>query len=373
MAQPSFTPSDGDTSRAPDRPLRHPVAVDAEPERVLAALTPAPCTAAGPTPRAAAEAAPRGVVVTATVVDPAPAVVPAHGVFTVAQGRSAGLTARDLRSPLLHRPLRGLRAVAAPTTLEERCRCALAVAPAGSAISHLTAATLHGLWLPRIPDDRVHLCRPEGSHRQRRPQLASHRGLGDRVIETLHGLPVVAAADTWADLRGTLTLEDLVAAGDGIARFDGGPQALADAVRRRVARRAPGVVTLRHALARIRPGSASRAESLTRWALVAGGVPEPALNYDIKDSAGEWIAKVDLAWEQARVCAEYQSTQFHSRDPGSGPGRDRPAIDEFRRRQIEDLGWMMVFVYPADVYVTAKSHAFVTRMGRLIHERSRRR
>ena len=132
----------------------------------------------------------------------------------------------------------------------------------------------------------MHIIRPSNTRRIRRPQISDHEGLCEREVTWIAGLPVVGRADTWADLHATVELRDLIAMGDGIARLPGGPEELAAALAWRVRRRCAGVVTLRAAHAHVRPNSRSPMQSIGRWVMVSGGVPEPLLNYDIKDRAG---------------------------------------------------------------------------------------
>ena len=71
----------------------------------------------------------------------------------------------------------------------------------------------------------------------------------------MEGLPVVAPADTWADLGEfvgpgrPVGLDDLIVAGDAVANLLGGTEPLRRAVERRV--RPRGKVTLTYAIPRI--------------------------------------------------------------------------------------------------------------------------
>ncbi|NYD99835.1 hypothetical protein BJY21_001020 [Kineosphaera limosa] len=201
------------------------------------------------------------------------------GIFTVREARALGVSPEELADPALQRPLRGVRSFSQLTELADRCRAVLAVAPPGSAISHITAAHLHGLWLPTIEDGPVHIIRPAETGRVRRPQVRDHEGQGGRKVVELDGLPVVAPADTWADLHSTLTLPNLVAAGDGIAQDLESLESLRHALAWRQSKRYRGVVRVRNALGRVRVGSRSRLESMTRWVVVNGGLPEPELKF----------------------------------------------------------------------------------------------
>ncbi len=287
-----------------------------------------------------------------------PLVVPAAGVFTVRAGIKQGLTRKELRAPGLHRPLHGVRSTTPVESMPARCRAVLAIAPAGTVISHVTAARLHDLWLSRVDDDSIHVIRPAGTSRIRRPGITDHEGLNRRSLGVVHGIPVTSAADTWADLNGVITPGNLVCVGDGIANADGGLEALAAALSWRVSRRAPGVGSLRLVQARVRKGSRSRLESMGRVVLVNGGLPEPLLNYAVKDAAGEGLAEVDLAWPDWRTCVELQSKKFH---------QGREVVDESRRQLLTDAGWFVGFMFPETTFTELKARAFVDHMrGQLI-------
>ncbi len=113
----------------------------------------------------------------------------------------------------------------------------------------MTAARLHGMWLPAQPDE-VQLATCSGGQRgrdmsrARRPQFISHRRqlpIEDRTVTA--GLPTTTAARTWRDLAVHLSLPDLVAAGDSVLRAGATTTQLAEVVTRtraeRGVRRAP--------------------------------------------------------------------------------------------------------------------------------------
>ena len=292
-----------------------------------------------------------------STTDAKPLVAPS-GVFTVRAGSRQGLTRKELRASGLHRPLHGVRSSTPVESLYARCGAVLAIAPEGTVISHITAARLHDLWLPTVDDESIHVIRPAGTSRIRRPGVTDHEGLNRRAVGVVHGIPVTSAADTWADLNGVITSANLVCVGDGIANTAGGIDALASALAWRVARRAPGVSALRLAHARVRKGSRSRLESMGRIVLVNGGLPEPMLNYVVKDAAGEWLAEVDLAWPDWRTCVELQSKQFH---------QGREVVDESRRRLLTDADWFVGFMFAETTFSELKARAFVEHMrGQLI-------
>ncbi|HET6968288.1 MAG TPA: hypothetical protein VFI44_08430, partial [Ornithinibacter sp.] len=275
------------------------------------------------------------------------------------QARHLGVPAVRLgRGDLVH-PTHGAHAVEAPSTLVERAAAFQVAMPQRRAFSHLTAAVLWGLPLPRALEGAasgtaalLHVIAPTGDGQAKRPGVVGHRGLEWRAVATPEGtgLRVVDAADTWCDLgelrRGVLTVNDLVVAGDAaVALLDTragqavGIAALREALRRR--NRPRGAVALRQALTLVRAGVRSPMESRARLMFVDAGFPEPEVNAPVEDAAGEWLAEGDLVWRRQRVVGEYQGE--HHAD------RRRRSDDAFRRTLIEDHAWRVKELWAEDI------------------------
>jgi len=138
----------------------------------------------------------------------------------------------------------------------------------------------------------------------------------------------------------------LLAAGDHILRVNlAHPEELALMVgwakRRRGVRTAKSVIEMLHPLAESPP------ESRVRYWLVTGGLPSPEVNGDIVID-GEWFARGDLVFREAKVVVEYEgsvhvTTRMHD-------------YDSHRRALLHARGWLVVVL-------TAKSlrnpHAMV--------------
>ena len=145
--------------------------------------------------------------------------------FTVAEARDAGVRPTDLRAARLHIPTRAVRCRDEPDCLRARVAAFSRALPADAAFSHVTAARLLDLPLPRqLVDDGadLHVMRDSTRPRVRRSGCVGHRGLERRAVVEVEGLRVVGPADTWVDLgevagRG-IPLDDLVVAGDVVAR-----------------------------------------------------------------------------------------------------------------------------------------------------------
>lgn len=239
--------------------------------------------------------------------------------------------------------------------LQRACLAALDAAPPLSAISHLTAAELHGLPLPATHEEPVHVMLATAKRRLRRRGIREHHGAQRRRIIRADGIRVTDLADTWADCASLLAERDLVALGDAIAAR-GGLDALRAVTRARTKEGARHARFMRRAVERIRVGSASRMESVARLAFVDGGLPEPELNVNILDAEGDWIACVDFLWRAARLVVEYQSEAHHA-DP-----RQR-ARDEERRRDLEAAGYRVVFITAATVLDARKAERLVQQLA----------
>ena len=201
-------------------------------------------------------------------------------------------------------------------SLAGRAAAYISVLPEGTVVAGLTAAHLHGLWVPRLKDDRVEvIVHPDGPSPDqraynRRPGLRARRQrLQPDEISVVHGLLVTSEARTWLDLADRLRPVDLVAAGDSALRGSATPKELDELVRG--ARHCRGIVRARAALPLLDARSRSRPESHLRYAVVGGGLPQPAVNEPIFDAHGQWLAEPDLSYDDVLLALEYNGA-YHA-------------------------------------------------------------
>jgi hypothetical protein len=69
--------------------------------------------------------------------------------------------------------------------------------------------------------------------------------------------------------------------------------------------------------------------------LVDGGLPGPVVEYDVRGRGGRWIARVDLAYPDARVAIELDSKRHHLHEAAFEA--DRP-----RQNALELAGWTVL-------------------------------
>lgn len=300
----------------------------------------------------------------------------AERAFSTREALGLGVRPRLLRDSGLVSVTRGSRSVHEPGSLVERARAFLVAMHGDVALSHVSAAQVWGLPLPRDLQEQHDLdvmC-GVGAGPVRRAGCIGHRGLERRAVVSRDGVPVTSLVDTWTDLgevmRRGLTGDDLVVVGDVVARQlcrpgdpDVGRRALGTCLDARV--RPRGKVLLAEALTQISPRSASPMETRARLVFARGGLPAPELNAAVHfdadargDEGGGWMLEGDFVWRRQRVVAEYQG-EHHATIA-------QRSVDVARRHLAEDEGWLFVEVFAGDVYNRARRIAMLRRLGRAL-------
>jgi hypothetical protein len=191
----------------------------------------------------------------------------------------------------------------------------------GHYFSGVSAAQIHDLYLPTrlATSPTVHVTAISPARAPRTTGVRARQVEPGRITTGTRGsLPVISPVDTWCELADVLTVAELVEMGDGLVRRVR-PLAtmneLADAVARFSGRR--GSRKLRAAFARVRPGTDSRQETRLRLFIVDAGLPEPLVNYEIRDRRGYFLALGDLVYPEWRILIEYDgSHHFASEQQG---------------------------------------------------------
>ncbi|GAA4778652.1 hypothetical protein [Microbacterium gilvum] len=282
--------------------------------------------------------------------------------FAVGEARSAGVSESRLRRSDLAAPFRGVRcpaddpavgdadADAAAESLWERLhaialariRAFAVLVDEGVAVSHLSAAIVHGLPVPArlLHDPLVHVAVTTQARRRRRNGVVFHLVVPKRQRSQISdGIQVISAVDTWCMMAAELTLTELVVMGDALVCRKHPPATmdeLSQAVHGFAGR--PGAKKLRAALALVRPRTDSPAETELRLAILAAGLPEPEINVWVVDRKGRRLRLGDLVYVAERILIEYDGPH-HFADPA----QQRKDIDALDAAAAD--GWRVIRVH----------------------------
>ncbi|MBG6055275.1 hypothetical protein IWX81_001686 [Salinibacterium sp. CAN_S4] len=260
--------------------------------------------------------------------------------FTVAEARTAGVSASRLRALDLDAGVWGLRTRRsdAPISLDDRCRMLALRVPPGAFFSHATAALLLGapLTLETERSSRLHVAVAAPAARLHSSALVGHRLAIDlRDVVSSRGIRHTSAARTWMDLSADLSLGDLVAVGDYLihrSRPITSQQELHTRVSAAMGQR--GVSIAREAVGLIRDGAESRPESHLRVILVRGGLPEPRINHTIVHTETGRSVRPDFLFPDEKLILEYQGDYHRT--------ARQWRMDMTRRSRLEAAGWYVM-------------------------------
>jgi very-short-patch-repair endonuclease len=219
----------------------------------------------------------------------------------------------------------------------------LLTAPAGSVVSHLSAADVWGVEIPfrDRADERAHITIPEGSSAESRvDRRLSRLPIAEPDVVRRKSLPVTTPARTWRDLAAILKPPALLAATDQIVNGLASRRELEEELARRA--RGRGCARARAVLPVASPLADSPMESVLRWLIYDGGLPMPELQVRIRDAVGVVVADADMAWPERKVLVEFDG-DVH---------RERATFVRDRRRQnrLVAAGWIVLRFTSADVY-----------------------
>jgi len=259
--------------------------------------------------------------------------------FSRAEAREAGISAKQLSGGRYQRLFHDLHISAEiiPTPAV-RARGVLKICPPGSHVSHFTAAELWGAIVPSQPLTHVSCPGPRSQQRG----VGSHRLNRQAMVGILRGVRVSSPEQTFIDLACTLSLVDLVVLGDSLVRLKRiTVEGLLTAVSAwpgqgsRPARRAAGFV---------RAGVDSPMETRLRMLIVLAGLPEPQVNWIIRDGLGSWNKRFDLSYPELRLVIEYDGRQHAEND-------EQWDHDIDRREELDGDGWRLIVIRSKGIYV----------------------
>lgn len=214
---------------------------------------------------------------------------------------------------------------------------ALDVFMGGHAVACLgTAAALYGFDTENTV--AIHMLDP-GVRMRPTVGLMVHQRVGarlQRVSGRLATAPAWTAVEVARQLRRPRALATLDAA---LRSMRCARSEIENAVAEQRGRR--GIVAARELLPFADGRAESAMESEARLVMIDHGLPLPELQYPIHGHGGE-MWRVDFAWPDMRLAAEYESIEWHA-----GPAE--MLRDKIRWAKLQELGWTIVPIVVDDV------------------------
>jgi very-short-patch-repair endonuclease len=270
------------------------------------------------------------------------------GPFGVADALASGISPSRLRGKDLRTPFRGVR-IPHIQPLDHVDAYAQRM-PAHQHFSHITAALLWGFELPpRLTGGPLHVTAVFPHRGPRIAGVIGHQGLPDRSVMLRRSVRVSTAADTWCALATTLSLDELIIAGDSATRRKSPLTSLNElAAAVSVAEGKRGNRRAREALGFVRARTDSSRETELRLMIIRSGLPEPIVNYPIRNEYGAFVAFGDLAYPEYKVLVEYDGGQH--REDEKQFNRDIDRLDD-----VMELDWRVIRVNKSHVVARSAS------------------
>jgi very-short-patch-repair endonuclease len=278
--------------------------------------------------------------------------------FTRAAALKAGITPSQLAGRGYRRLFRPVYISAeVPPTPRDRTIAALLVHPAGARASHTSAARIYRLPVPGDPFEHISVA--HAGDRRWQPGIKPHVSPPHVVPVLRNGVLVSPPARLFVELASMLGLVDLVVAGDALIQECGWTSAKLLAALAEVDDYWSG--RARFAARFVREGVDSPMETRLRLLLVLAGLPEPEVNFTLRNTGGEVVARFDLSYPGVKLIIEYDGRVHVERVQNWEDDVDREA---FLR---EDLGWAVLKVVSRGVYV--EPWATVQRVAKALRTR----
>ncbi|WP_344773029.1 hypothetical protein [Nocardioides panacisoli] len=277
--------------------------------------------------------------------------------FSRADAVALGLDPRRLEGSGFRRVFRGVY-VAASVELTPSLRAEAALVPfhPTSFASHVSAARLHGVPIPVVPDEHVSVL--DRRHRRERAGIRCHLASTSAQVREVRGVRVSGVEQMFVELGELLTLVDLVVVGDHLVRTGRTTPAR---LREFCARASgSGARPARAAAAYVRERVDSPMETRLRMLIVLGGLPEPDVNLAIRDQDGMVLRRHDLRYRRSRTVIEYDGRHHIERE-------HQWEADLDRREETENDGDRVIIVVASGIY--GDPGRTLARIWRVLRER----
>lgn len=262
-----------------------------------------------------------------------------HGGFATTEQLLATMSyrtlARRIRAGEIVRVWHGVYALSQPDLLQRLAALDLVT---GRTIVACMNTTAHLWGFDTEGDRRVHILDP-GVRMRPSAELMVHQRIGaplGRIKGRLATAPAWTAVEIARTLRRPRALAELDAA---LFRQCCTPAELRAVIDEQKGRR--GIVKVRELMQYADGRAESPMESEARLVFIDGGLPLPELQYEIVDRHGR-LWRVDFAWPDSMVVAEYESMEWHATP-------EALRHDRMKTARLQECGWTTTPVVIDDV------------------------
>jgi hypothetical protein len=206
----------------------------------------------------------------------------------------------------------------------------------------LTAAWLYGVEARDRRSDLVWIGCPSG--RRIRPRAGCFMreiAVEASDLDLVDGVLLTTALRTLYDCSRWLTPAEGLVVADSLAHA--GLVTATDVCHYRNAHKGTrGVASVDRVLDLLEPRSSSAMQTRVRHLLISSGLPRPTVQYVVRDAAGGFVARLDLAYVGLKLAIECDIE----------PPADGEDGGEGRREVLRDLGWTIIVVSAAAFFQT---------------------
>jgi hypothetical protein len=232
-----------------------------------------------------------------------------------------------------------------------RARAVLRSHSSPLALSHTSAAIEHGLRVYKPDLSRVHVTCLDNVIAKTTPDVAYHVApVPDSELIVPAKGPVLVAP-----LRAGLETASLGTVAQGVVVLDSvidlGHAELEEIIERYRLFHGPGATRLQVTVRLVRKGSESIGESLARHLGFAHHLPEPVLQFEVRDEHGILIGRTDFAWPDHGLLGEFDGLTKYGRLLKEGETAAEAVVREKTRedRLREQTGWLMIRIIWAEL------------------------
>lgn len=235
------------------------------------------------------------------------------------------------------------------------------------ALSHTSGALAHGLraWEPDLRP--IHVTRLDGGPARMIGDVVYHAGSWnpDDVLLSASGHLTMTPLRCGLDHAAISSVEKGLVTLDSV--IDLGHATLEEIIATHAARlRWPGSLRLQLTVRLVREGAQSILETRGRHMCWGQHLPEPVLQFEVRDAFGALIGITDMAWPEYKLLLEFDGRVKYERFLRAGETAADAVIREKIRedRLREATGWLMIRLTWADLYRPEATAARIRRLMR---------